>query len=267
MTLVNGCSTATIAVNDRGLLYGDGLFETMAVVGERPRELDRHLRRLLNGCRRLAIVPPDESILRREITRTCAGAERAVLKIIVTRGQDSRGYRPAERGKPTRILMLSPWPVYPVHYRHEGIVATRCQTRLACNPRLAGLKHLNRLEQVLARGEWQDEYQEGLLLDTNDQLVEGTMSNVFLIKGDSLHTPELKHAGVAGIMRERILDCAATAGIAAHIRNLTFQDVEAAQALFFCNSLIGIWPVRRLDDLSFGDHRLTRELMNLLDLP
>jgi 4-amino-4-deoxychorismate lyase len=266
MTLVNGHAAPVIPVNDRGLLYGDGLFETIAVGDGRPRELDRHLRRLFDGCERLAISPPDVAILRREIEEVCASEKRAVLKIIVTRGQGSRGYRPAGQGQPTRILSLDPWPDHPAHYRDQGITATCCKTRLARNPRLAGTKHLNRLEQVLARGEWRDEYQEGLMLDTEGQVIEGTMSNVFVIRDGELYTPELKFAGVAGVMRERILECAAKAGIIVHVHDLTLSEVEAAQAMFFCNSLIGIWPVRSLDGHSFGEHRLTRELMSLLGM-
>jgi 4-amino-4-deoxychorismate lyase len=266
MALVNGHPASALALNDRGLLYGDGLFETIAVLDGCPRELDRHLRRLLDGCRRLTIVPPDASVLRGEVAQVCAGAERAVLKIIVTRGQGGRGYRPAGQGQPTRILLLDNWPDHPPHYREQGIAATCCRTRLARNPSLAGLKHLNRLDQVLARGEWQDEYQEGLLLDTEGHLVEGTMSNVFVIRDDALHTPDLQYAGVAGIMRQRILECALKAGIAVHIRGLALDDVEAAQALFFCNSLIGIWPVRQFNDRPLADHGLIRDLMSLLDL-
>jgi 4-amino-4-deoxychorismate lyase len=266
MTLVNGHLTCTVELNDRGLLYGDGLFETIALVHSQPREIDRHLRRLLHGCQWLAITPPNLSVLRREVAQISAGTERAVLKIIITRGQGGRGYRPLGQGPCTRILLLNDWPDYPRKYREQGIAATCCRTRLARNPSLAGIKHLNRLEQVLARGEWQDEYQEGLLLDTDDWVVEGTMSNVFMIQDDALHTPEIKYAGVAGIMRERILERAAHAGIAAHIRALKLKDIETAQALFFCNSLIGIWPVRRLKDKIFEIHPLTHQIMGLLDL-
>lgn len=266
MTLVNGRTDSTLSVHDRGLLYGDGLFETIAVHHGLPCHWDRHLRRLLYGCQRLAIRPPDVSLLRREAVALCAGAERAVLKIIVTRGQGGRGYRPYGQGPPTRVLLLDSWPDYPRHYRDLGIAAMCCQTRLARNVRLAGIKHLNRLEQVLARGEWQDEYQEGLLLDTDDRVVEGTMSNVFIVHGDALHTPDLSYAGVAGIMRERVLACADVMGVVAHVRHLTLSDVHMAQGVFFCNSLIGVWPVRRFSGQVFGEHRLVQELMQRLDL-
>jgi len=263
--LVNGRTAVEVAVNDRGLLYGDGLFETMAVIEGQARELERHLRRLLLGCRRLAIAPPDETTLRQEVDEICHGAGRAVLKLIVTRGTGGRGYRPPAHGRSTRILLLDAWPDYPPEYRTQGIAATCCHTRLGVNPYLAGLKHLNRLEQITARGEWQDEFQEGLMLDAEDRVVEGTMSNVFAVCKGALHTPEVTRAGVAGIMRERILHCAIAQGIAVHTRTMRLEEIRAADGLFFCNSLIGIWPVQRLDDRRFEDPPLTRRLMDLLD--
>ncbi len=265
--LVNGNAAATIAIHDRGLLYGDGLFETIAVTDGRAHELNRHLTRLLQGCDRLGIVRPDVCVLRREAERVCAGAERAVLKIIVTRGPGGRGYRPGFQNSPTRILMLTDWPDATDYYRAHGIDATLCGTRLGRNVRLAGIKHLNRLEQVLARGEWQEEYQEGLLLDTEGCVIEGTMSNVFAIRDGALSTPTLQQAGVAGIMRERVLETASHMNILAQARTLRLSDIDAADALFFCNSLIGIWPVRRFQGGTLGDHQLIRELMVRLELP
>ncbi len=265
--LVNGRATTEIAIHDRGLLYGDGLFETIAVADGRACELNRHLRRLLHGCDRLGIIRPDVLVLRREAERVYADAARAVMKIIVTRGSEGRGYRPTFQSAPTRILMLTEWPGTADYYRAHGIDVTLCHTRLGRNARLAGIKHLNRLEQVLARGEWQDEFQEGLLLDTEGCVVEGTMSNVFTIRDGALSTPQLQQAGVAGIMRERVFEVASQMNIAMQVRALQLSDMEAADALFFCNSLIGIWPVRRFQGNTFADHQLIRELTARLDLP
>lgn len=267
MTLVNGRPARTIGVNDRGLLYGDGLFETVAVLKGSPAEIDRHLERLLNGCDRLGIVAPDVACLRSEIAQVCAGAARAVMKIIVTRGQGGRGYHPASQGEPTRIVTLGAWPEYPRDFYEHGIAACSCRTRLSRNPRLAGMKHLNRLEQILARGEWEDEYQEGLLMDTEGHVIEGTMSNLFMVVNGALHTPALEQAGVAGIMRARILEAAAGTRIVALVRDLNLDDIKTADAMFFCNSLIGIWPVRRFNGRVLGDHRLVRELRTRLGLP
>ena len=263
--LVNGESADVLPINDRGLLYGDGVFETVAVRFGRPLHWDRHLARLQKGCRRLGIVPPANGLLRREASTCCGSADLVVLKIIVTRGAGARGYRTDETMRPTRIMSVHPWPSHPVHYRKQGVSATVCQTRLAQNPQLAGIKHLNRLEQVMARREWAEEYQEGLMLDTDGWVIEGTMSNVFFIKDDTLLTPSLSRAGIEGIMRERILAQCHALGIPVIVLDLSFEAAKSAQSMFFCNSLIGIWPVAMLGDSRFKMHTLTERLIDVLE--
>ena len=259
--LVNGESTDVLPINDRGLLYGDGLFETIAVRSGCPLWFDKHIDRLSEGCRALGIVPPPRSLLKQEAYDVCGDADRAVLKVIVTRGAGDRGYRTDDRLRPTRILMLHPWTNYPQSYQEQGISATICQTRLAQNPLLAGIKHLNRLEQVMARREWNDEYQEGLMLDCDGWVVEGTMSNVFVIKDNTLLTPDLSRAGIKGIMRERIITHSHAHGIPVIVLDMSVEVVRAAQSMFFCNSLIGIWSVSELDGLRFEKHPLTERLI------
>jgi 4-amino-4-deoxychorismate lyase len=259
--LVNGRSTDLLLASDRGLLYGDGVFETIAVRGAGPLQLDRHLRRLESGCRRLGIASAPIEQVSGEARRLARRAERAVLKIIITRGAGGRGYRADPHAPPTRIVGLHPWPDYPPQFRAQGIAATVCRTRLARNPALAGIKHLNRLEQVLARNEWADEYQEGLVLDTAGRPVEGTMSNLFLVRDDTLLTPKLRECGVAGIMRERIMEYARGAGIPMRVAELGMEDVNGAQGLFFCNAIIGIWPVHTLGRLRFAKHPLISALV------
>ena len=263
--LVNGESVSVLSVNDRGLLYGDGVFETIAVSAGHPLCLDEHIARLHEGCRRLGIAQPPERLLKQEALSVCGNTDRAVLKLIVTRGAGARGYRTDDTINPTRIVTLHPWPVYPESYRKQGVSATVCQTRLAQNPSLAGIKHLNRLEQVMARREWQDEYQEGLMLDTDGWVIEGTMSNVFLIKNDTLLTPKLSRAGIDGIVRRRIINLCQTLGIPVIVLDLSIEAVKTAQSIFFCNSLIGIWPVALLDNSKYQIHPLTERLAeNLL---
>ena len=264
--LVNGDSADALPINDRGLLYGDGVFETVAVNLGHPLHWDRHLARLQKGCRRLGIVPPAQGLLKREASICCGSVDRAVLKVIVTRGIGARGYRTDDSMSPTRIMSLHPWPCYPAHYRQRGVSATVCKTRLAQNPQLAGIKHLNRLEQVMARREWEEEYQEGLMLDTDGWVIEGTMSNVFIIQDDTLITPSLNRAGIEGIMRERILAQSRALGIPVVVLDLSFEAVMSAQSMFFCNSLIGIWPVAILGDCKFRAHTFTERLMVTLKL-
>lgn len=267
MVLVNGRVASEIAVTDRGLHYGDGLFETIAIFNEHPVPTlyCRHLKRLAEGCRRLGITIPRRAVLDREVARVCRGVLRGVLKVIVTRGSGGRGYRPAQPIQATRILSVYPWPNYPAFFAEDGITLRICRTLLGRNPVLAGMKHLNRLEQVLARGEWDDPLiPEGLMLDSEGEVIEGTMSNVFIFKNKRLLTPDLSQCGVAGIMRGFILEQATALGVKAAVRPLRLADIEQADEFFVCNSLIGLWPVRHLEGHHYSLGPLTQRLRRLL---
>ena len=250
--LVNGEITSKLSIQDRGLHYGDGVFETIAVKDGKPEYLYDHLQRLQLGCRRLRITAPPLDLLKAEIATLCESSVHTILKIIVTRGQGARGYRPNGAIQPTRIVTRYAWPTYSADFQTEGIATTICSTRLSRNAKLAGIKHLNRLEQVLARGEWCEEYQEGLMLDTDGYVLEGTMSNFFTVQGDTLVTPDLSQAGVDGIMRAKIVKCAAHLSIPTSVSKMNLRDLENADGAFFCNSIIGIWPVRTLMDNTLG---------------
>lgn len=232
---------------NRGLHYGDGLFETVAMVQGRLQLWTRHLDRLRDGCRRLAIPMPDPEALQAEAEQVAAGVERSVIKIIVTRAGAAHGYRPDPSTLSKWIVMQRPWPDYSREYSRRGVAVRWCQTRLARQPLLAGIKHLNRLEQVLARAEWQDEYAEGLMRDTDGQVIEGTMSNLFLVREGTLLTPDLAQSGVAGVMRAEVLEQARRLGIPNAQRPVSVDMVEQADELFLTNSLIGIWPIARLE--------------------
>lgn len=261
MMLVNGQAQEHIAVADRGLQYGDGLFETIAVSAGLPRLWDRHLRRLSSGCRRLGIAGIDPEELRDEASRVCVGVERGVLKVIVTRGEGGRGYRPARTGKATRIVATYPWPDYPDAYWQRGVAVRMCATRLGRNAALAGLKHLNRLEQVVARREWDDpQIAEGLMLDDGDHVIAGTMSNLFIVTSGRLMTPLLTACGVEGVMRGVILDIADELAIPWEAAPLSRQDLHQAAEVFVCNALIGIWPVRCIEQQGYAVGPLTELL-------
>lgn len=245
--VVNGEAAGCISAYDRGLHYGDGLFETIAVLGGQPRNWNLHVERLRAGCQRLSIPPPAPEQLFDDFLKLPIDDRPRVLKIIVTRGAGGRGYRPPDHPSPTRVLTLGPWPDHPPANREQGVVVRLCELRLGCNPVLAGLKHLNRLEQVLARGEWSDPaIAEGLMFDADGYLVEGTMSNVFVCASGEIRTPLLDGCGVAGIVRRRIIERRAAAGEAVIERRMTLSDLLAADAVFLSNSLIGLWSVRRI---------------------
>lgn len=247
MILVDGVAQSQIDATDRGLHYGDGLFETLAVFAGKIHCWDDHWQRLSEGCRRLGLKCPEQALLEHEVFELSKDAPRRVVKILLTRGSAARGYRIPSGTTSRRILVASDWPDYPPQHAKEGVRVRLCQTRLGHNPALAGLKHCNRLEQVLARREWQDEAEEGLMLDVDGSVIEGTMSNVFLVCGDTLATPDLSQCGVAGITRQRIIDRAPRLGIPVEVSKIGLEQVYGAHALFLCNTLIGLWPVRSFE--------------------
>lgn len=252
--LVNGVAPPdlghAIAANDRGLHYGDGVFETALLTDGRVRFLNDHLQRLFDGCERLGIRAPDRATLVSEITRVTASLRGAVLKIVVTRGAGTRGYRPNQEIESTRVVAVyaapGPSPA-------RGISLRWCETRLGRNARLAGIKHLNRLEQVLAQAEWRDEsIDEGLMLDTEGELVCATAGNVFIVREGVLLTPDLRFCGVRGIMRAQVLRAAAQLQIATSEEPLWPHDVEAASEVFVTNAVRGIRSAVALGSLRWA---------------
>jgi 4-amino-4-deoxychorismate lyase len=242
---IDGRRTDRIDYRDRGLQYGDGVFETMYVGRGVVRLLDEHLARLLDGCRRLGFRPPPLRSLRTEIVAAAARAEHGILKLIVTRGVGPRGYRPTGRERCTRILAMTPLAAPRVADANPARVRVRiCRTRLAANPRLAGLKTLNRLESVLARLEWRDpRIWEGLMLDEDANLVCGTMSNLFVRRGSLLQTPRLDRCGVAGVMRRWVLRQARRLKLKIREGRIQLVDLVDADEVFLTNAVVGVVSV------------------------
>jgi 4-amino-4-deoxychorismate lyase len=242
-TWINGRKRTTIDHRDRGLQYGDGVFETMRVRRGRVRLLDHHLERLEAGCARLEISGPAPAALRRELERAARHRSEGILKLIVTRGRGPRGYRPTGRERCTRILSLYPLPAAAA----AGSAPVRvrmCATPLGQNPRLAGLKTLNRLESVVARAEWRDpSVWEGLMRDGDENIVCGTMSNLFLRSGSSLRTPLLDRCGVAGVMRRWVLEVAGELRLRPAEGRIGWQDLRRAEEVFMCNAVVGLRSV------------------------
>ncbi|NNA56687.1 MULTISPECIES: aminodeoxychorismate lyase [Pseudomonas] len=260
---VDGQPADALSLKDRGLAYGDGLFETIAVRRGQPVLLDRHLARLADGCVRLAIAADLEQV-RQELLSYAAAMGEGVLKFILTRGDGLRGYAPDPVAPGRRILQGNPPAAYPVVHGEQGVRLFPCVTRLSNQPLLAGLKHLNRLEQVLARAEWRDsEHAEGLMLDQAGRVVEGVFSNLFLVRDGILTTPDLKRCGVAGVMRAEILFQAESLAIPTQITDISLEQLQWADEVFVCNSVYGVWPVRAYAALSWPVGPLTRKLQTI----
>ncbi len=271
---VNGILGAQVSPLDRGFAYGDGVFETCKMLHSKIPLWQLHKERLLKSCEKLFIAVSIE-LVEAQLANLIASlapidTENAVVKITVTRGQGGRGYRAPYSVSPTIVIGVFPAANYPQSYFSEGVSVRLCNQRLSCNPSLAGLKHLNRLEQILARAEWQDDaIAEGILLDTQGNLIEAIFSNIFLIKNGELLTPDLSEAGVAGVMRRFIIEALAPqAGLKVHVKRLSITELLNADAVFLCNSIYGIWPVQKVlgeQTQEFNAHVLTAKVQNLLN--
>lgn len=241
-----------VPAGDRGVAYGDGVFETMRGHRGGVPWWEAHWARLALGAERLGLALPREALVRDAAARLLDGGD-AVLKLVLTRGDRARGYAPVRDATPTWILSTHPLPAPP---RAGGLALRWCVTRLSHQPLLAGIKHCNRLEQVLARGEWPapgepggDAFDEGLLLDMDGHVVGATAANLFVLRGDRWTTPPVDRCGVAGVARAWL------AGASGAVEGrLSPEDVESADAVVLCNAVRGILPVARLQARAWPRH-------------
>ena len=258
----------TMPVDDRSAQYGDGLFETVAIRHGQPRLWPLHLERLLTSCDRLGIPAPVAEALSEELVAVLAATNidtaYAAAKVMVSAGTGPRGYRRMHATAPTvRIGLFDAQPPDRKSYR-DGIRTRICQTRLAPQLRLAGMKTLNRLEQVLARSEWSDSrIREGLMADPEDRLICGTMSNVFVVVDQSLATPAITRCGVSGVMRRHVLAELRQRDIDCAVRDIAITEALAAQEVFLTNSQLGVIPVRQIEARQYPVGDVTRRVMRI----
>jgi 4-amino-4-deoxychorismate lyase len=264
--LIDGRPGESIACSDRGLQYGDGLFETIACRDGQARWLPLHLERLQQGCARLRLPFREFEALRAEVRGFAAGQERCLVKVIVTRGAATRrGYAPAGDERPTRVVSRHQWPAAGPR-TEAGFRLGVSSVTLGINPLLAGLKHLNRLEQVLAqmaRDEAGDD--EVLMNSTAGQVIGGSMSNVFFVDDEGLFTPELAGCGVAGVMRRVVLEAAARSGSPVRVRAVRPEELARVQEAFLTNVRWGMQSVQRLDGRSLASDAQARQLRAVID--
>lgn len=261
-TWIDGASASVLPVDDRGLQYGDGLFETLLIRGGKARFLELHLARLALGCTRLAIPFGAQRELRGEIAEACAQAPAlAILKIIVTRGSAlRRGYVPDGRETPRRIVTLSDAPPLPESIR-DGVSMMVSSARLGDNPLLAGIKHLSRIENVMAAEQARAAGAfDALMTGADGRLVSGAMTNLFVLRAGVLQTPPVDRAGVAGIMRGIVLRECASLDIAIAEHHLTPADLHSADEAFITNARIGVVPVRRVGEHLIHMNEVTQRI-------
>lgn len=265
MILVDGKPADMIPADDRGLAYGDGLFETLrARHGQLPL-LDYHLQRLEAGLHALGFPSVARDVLVHELQVAAADVRDGIVKLIVTRGSAGRGYAPPRDAAVRRIVQTAPLPPHVDEWRKSGVNVRFCTTPLAGPSALDGLKHLNRLPQVLARAEWNDpDIHEGLMRDMQGRVIEGTMSNIFIVRDAILLTPSIA-AGVRGVMRRFVLERAEALGVSTRECFVTDEEISSADEVFITNSVIGVCPVVRAGSQPYRIGTITRQLQSAVD--
>lgn len=264
MILVNGIAEDHIAATDRGLHYGDGVFRTMRLRGGRILHWPLHLEKLRSDCAALGIACCNGEVILRDINAIARTTPECVVKVMITRGNGLRGYAPPAQGAPTRIVIATSLPV--VSHTNAGIVLHLCKLRLGYQPALAGVKHLNRLENVIARGEWDDvAISEGLLCDQEGNAICGTMTNLFIVEGGALVTPDLSRCGVAGVTRLRVMQLARKSSLRCTMENIPLERVNDADEIFLVNSVVGLWPVVRLEQRQWQPDAVTAKVRSWLE--
>ena len=263
--LIDGKLSAGLSVNDRGLAYGDGVFRTFLVNNGVPHHWELQYQKLSQDCQALGISCPNNDVLISDIKTLCTDGTDTVGKIIVTRGESSRGYAVPDDIQANRVVIKSAAPTYPLSNQTQGVKLHLCELKLALQPKLAGVKHLNRLENVLARMEWKDaNIADGLLLDSNDNVIECTMSNIFARYGNELITPSLEECGVAGIARARIIENTKRFNLDIKIEALKLNKLMQADEIIICNSLFGAWQVVSFNGKQWAKQGLDKQLREML---
>lgn len=265
MRLVNGIAAEMLSLNDRSIQFGDGVFRTMKVTDGRIEFWPQHYAKLVSDCARIGIVATSEALLLADISQL-ARLDHATsdhsIKIIITRGESARGYAAAADLQPNRIVQRAALPVYSPSLYTEGAVLRLCATRASWQPALAGIKHLNRLENILARREWSDaSIFDGVMLDRDGFVIEGVMSNLFALIDGVWCTPQLDESGVAGVYRSMLLKNNALGGIPIKECQIGLADLYLARQVFVCNSLAACVPVRQLEQQHWA---IDANLMNAI---
>ena len=268
--LINGDFNQAISPLDRGFAYGDGVFRTMVIRSGLPVNWPLHYQKLVADCAAIGIVCPSAELLMSDFLQLFSiedvdSEKQEVAKIMITRGEGERGYKPPAVTTPTRVIIRSAMPQYVKESYTGGVQLHVCNTRLSSQVKLAGVKHLNRLENILARMEWRDEdIFDGVLLDQQGGVIECTMSNIFARFDKVLVTPDLSECGVAGITRQRICDVSSALNLTAEVAPLSLSRMLQADELIICNSLYGAFQVSKIGDTTWVQQALAKTFRNLL---
>ena len=278
ISLINGKFKNTISVLDRGLAYGDGFFETMLWDSNGKDKEDigvefwnRHLKRIIKGCKLMKInIPGEQEILNQRnkilFKSKANGIESGLLKLIITRGVGGRGYK-FEKNMIANLIFLSfEKPQLELKNYESGVRVRLCKTKLSINKNLSGLKHLNRLDSVLARSEWEDDSFEGIFVDSEKNIIEGTMTNIFFIKKNVLITPTILDSGISGVMRQVVIDKGKQFFDEVIEKKIKLIELKDFDQMFLTNSVLKIMPVKLFNKHKFSIKSNQVNLMNFFNV-
>ena len=265
---VNYTSEMSISPADRGLAYGDGVFETLHATPGYFFNLNNHLSRLYLGLEKLGMAfdAKDKTRLERFLQQHILPLIQhdQVVKIMISRGVGGRGYAPPEHATHTVAIGLLDFPDYQVA-QHSGVAIDVSPIPLSSNPYLAGIKHLNRLEQVMAKQHLGRDFFEALMFNASGQLIEAIQSNVFWFKNEELFTPLIEQSGVKGTFRQSILDLVLAKNLyPVQEGRYSLEEVLGADEIFLSNSLMKIVPVIRVQQKVFTIGTNTLNLQRLM---
>ncbi len=256
--LVNGELSDVIPAGDRGLAYGDGVFETLRFTAGHPQLWQGHMDRLQRGCQRLALPVPDQALLLREARTVAAGERDCVVKIIITRGSGGRGYAPPSAPQPNRVVSLHALPPGLEDDARRGVHGHICEQRIALQPSLRGIKHLNRLEYVLAAAELAHAPgQVGIVLNTEEFVISSVHANLFLVVNGQLLTPRMDRCGVHGVLRAYLQRDFKNR---LELRRVTLDLMAAASEVFLASSVRGVVPLRSVGEWHWDPGPVTRDM-------
>jgi 4-amino-4-deoxychorismate lyase len=262
IVLINGAQQSKISIFNRNIQFGDGLFETFVVENKKILFWVNHFARLNRGCEQLKISKVNESVWLSDVKKALflCGYDRCVVKLILSRGESLRGYGFKDDIKPVRAVIVSELQKVTLN---NSFCLEYCQSGYDSNLKLAGIKHCNRLEQVLARAGIKSD--EGIMLDENNNVISVTQGNIYAIHGNTLITPKLDKCGVEGTRRAVILDLAKPLGIKVKVDTLSVKELGQADEVFISNSIIGIQSISQIGDISFGESPITKKIIDAFE--
>ncbi len=262
MNLLNGNPASSISIFDRGFMYGDGVFETVLVKNRNPKDIDKHYERLISGCNALNIKNIDIETIISYVNRSLSDQTDCILNIIITRGDSlSRGYRYNDfKFIPNIVTITSELPIYKKDYEKIGVDTKFSNYIISKNKNLSKIKHLNRLEQIIASQDISDEYPEVIMCDKNDNIIEGVSSNIFFISSEGVKTPKILDCGVEGITRNKIIEYLKMEKENIEVCDIKKDEISQFKSAFFCNTIRGIWQINSIEKTKFSSIDLIKNI-------